>query len=584
MTGPAAFQPSPFSASLGDWRRALDDRGSCLGRDLQRLYGGESEAWRQRYQEALSLFARRYPEDGEGRPVVISRCPGQMNIMGMHIDYGGMPSLRLAVRGHDTVTVAAARDDDRVRLHSIYRGEGGAARDFEPVRFRLSEMASAEPLSSRQDLMDYAGALCSRRERETGSTMDDGWGILPQGQLVYLDSWLRLRGNHPRGMDALLFSNVSPSGGMSSSSALVISTAFAVLGLHGLRPGRDISWEDVIDGVGTSEWIRGTRGGTADHGGMVLGRSGQLVSVGVFPARDCGSAPLPEEYVAILLDSGVPRVYDEAGKEETVLAYPVGTYLLREVLLPARLGAPGWEGLVPDFRERIEMIRDLTPENLGLTTAQLCELLAMVPERTSLSELDASARGTGGGEAYEAMHRREVGQRFPHTGPDSPILLRRRFTFGLAEQDRVAAAVDLLAAGDVATAFELVRLSHAGDRDAEVTREELAALAGASRRGDPRGRLAFVPGGYGRMTDDYDRVVTTLNDFLEGYGKDAGAVQRLGAGWGGNLGGLISRRFLDGRERSALEDVIARLGLPEVDLDRSVATPGEGACLLTSPA
>ena len=207
----------------------------------------------------------------------------------------------------------------------------------------------------------------------------------------------------------------------------------------------------------------------------------------------------------------------------------------------------------------------------------------MVPERTSLSELEASARGTGGGEAYEEMHRREVGERFPHTRPDSPILLRRRLTFGLAEQDRVAAAVDLLAAGDAATAFDLVRLSHAGDRDAEVTREELAALAGASRRGDPRGRLAFLPGGYGRMTDDYDRVVTALNDFLEGYGQDAGAVQRLGAGWGGNLGGLISRRFLDGPERAALEGVIADLGLPEADLDRSVATPGEGACLLTPP-
>ena len=582
MVPPGA--PSPFTAAIRDWRRALDDRTSALGPDLQRLYGDESEAWRLRYQEALSLFAERYPEGGEGRPVVISRCPGQMNIMGMHIDYGGMPSLRLAVRGHDTVTVAAARDDDRVALHSIYRGDGGAAQVFEPVSFRLSDMAAAEPLATRQDLMDYAGTLGTRRERETGSAMDDGWGILPQGQLVYLDSWLRLRGRQPAGLDALLFSNVSPSGGMSSSSALVISTAFAVLGLHGLRPGRDISWEDVIDGVGTSEWIRGTRGGTADHGGMVLGRSGQLVSVGVFPAQDCGSAPLPEEYVAILLDSGVPRVYDEAGKEETVLAYPLGTYLLRDVLLPARLGAPGWEGLAPDFRERVEMIRDLTPENLGLTTAQLCELLAMVPERTCLSELEAGARGTGGGEAFAEMNRREVGERFPHTSLDSPILLRRRFTFGLAEQDRVAAAVDLLAAGDAATAFELVRLSHAGDRDTEVTRQELAAVAEASRRGDPRGRLAFVAGGYGRMTGGYDRVVTALNDFLEGYGSDAGAVQRLGAGWGGNLGGLISRRFLDGPERSALEEVVAGLGLPEADLDRSVATPGEGACLLTPPS
>ena len=202
------------------------------------------------------------------------------------------------------------------------------------------------------------------------------------------------------------------------------------------------------------------------------------------------------------------------------------------MLLPARFGAPGWEGLVPDFRERIELIRDLTPESLGLTTAQLCELLAMVPERTSLSELEAGARGSGGGEAYEEMHRREVGERFPHTRPDSPILLRRRFVFGLAEQDRVAAAVDLLAAGDAATAFDLVRLSHAGDRDAEVTREELAAVAEASSGavpGPPRLRARR----YGRMTEAYDRVVTTLNDFLSGTAGKPGRC----SGWAPDGGG-----------------------------------------------
>ena len=144
--------------------------------------------------------------------------------------------------------------------------------------------------------------------------------------------------------------------------------------------------------------------------------------------------------------------------------------------------------------------------------------------------------------------------------------------------------LDFLAAGDVATAFELVRISHAGDYDTEVTEGELGTLAGLPDD-DPRARLAFVSGGYGRMTDDYDRVVTTLNRFLLTHGADAGAIQRLGAGWGGNVGGLISRRFLQGEERAALERVVSEeLGLPPLDLERSVATPGEGAALLPGPA
>ena len=574
----------PGAVPLSRWRDALSRQEGELWLRLESLYGDQASAWRRRLLEALDGFAQAYPEEGESRPVVISRCPGQMNIVGMHIDYGGMPSLRLAVRGCDTVTIAAARDDDTARFRSLYWDEEVGERIFEPVDFRLSDLAPPEPIASRQALLDYAGHVCAERERSTGTSFDDSWGILPQGGLVYLASWLQLAGHSPCGIDAVIVSNVSPSGGMSSSSALVISTAWAYLGLHGVVPGVDMSWADAIDGIGTSEWIRGTRGGTADHGGMVLGKTGQLVSVGVLPALERGSAPLPAEYVAVILDSGVPRVYDEAGKEETVLAYPLGTWFVRDVLLPAKVGAPGWESLVPDFRQRIDLIRDITPEGLGITTPQLCELLAAVPASTTLAEMESRAGAAGVTAEYAAMCTRDIGDKFPRITLDFPVRLRRRFTFGLAEQDRVAAVVDFLAAGDVSTAFELVRISHAGDYDTEVTEGELGTLAGLPDD-DPRARLAFVSGGYGRMTDDYDRVVTTLNRFLLTHGADAGAIQRLGAGWGGNVGGLISRRFLQGEERAALERVVSEeLGLPPLDLERSVATPGEGAALLPGPA
>jgi galactokinase len=575
--------PGPeWAAPAAAWRAALASSSSPLRQHLDELYGERAGEWVQRYGRGLDAFEESYGADG--RRLVISRCPGQMNIAGMHIDYGGMPSLRLAVRGHDTVTIAAPREDDVARFHSLYDGSDEERR-FEPLSFRLSDLAAQTPIASRQDMLDYAGHVCTEREQATGTAFDDSWGILPQGGLVYLDSWLRRREVTPQGIDALVISNVSPSGGMSSSSALVISTAWAYLGLHDVLPGRDMPWEEAIDGVGTSEWIRGTRGGTADHGGMTLGRAGQLVSVGVFPAQDCGAAPLPDEYVAVLLDSGVPRIYDEAGKDETVLAYPVGAWLVRDVLLPAKVGAPGWEGLVPDFRERIDMIRDITPQRLGITTGQLCELLAAVPAQTTLSELEQMAAACGASDAWTSMHAREIGNKFSRITPDTTIHLRRRFVFGLAEQDRVGAIVDFLAVGDVSTAFELVRLSHAGDYDVEVTTEELAAIARCDAA-DPRGRLAFVPGGYGRMTPDYDRVVCRVNDFLRDYGEDVGAVQRIGAGWGGNFGGLISRRFFEGDERRAFESLLRdELQLPDVgDLDRRVAVPGQGTSLLPAPA
>lgn len=571
-----------LGATLSAWRTALTAEDSPLNAYLVRIFEEGAPIWRERYLRILDQFEEHYGDDGA--PVVISRCPGQMNIMGMHIDYGGMPSLRLAVRGSDTVTIIRRRSDDTVNLRSRYEGPEGD-RDFEPTTFSVRELAASEPLGDdRQALMEYAGKICTARERETGSTIDNSWSILPQGQLVYLDSWLRGRQRTLNGVDAYVHSNVSPSGGMSSSSALVISTAYATLGLYGVVPGDDMTWEDAIDGVGSSEWIRGTRGGTADHGGMVLGQAGELVSVGVFPAQPCGSAPLPPEYVAVIFDSGVPRVYDEGGKEETVLAYPLGTFVVRDLLLPQHEGQPGWEGLAPDYRDRLELIRDITPENLGISRAQMCQLLLQVPQQTTLKQVEAWANELGESAAYGRMIAEDVGAKFPRITQDVPIYLRRRFTFGLAEQDRVAATVDFLAAGDLPTVFELVRLSHEGDYDEEVedaALEQISELASAS---DVRGRLAFVPGGYGRMTPPYDEFVCQLNEFFSGYGDAAGAIQRIGAGWGGNVGGLISRRFLEGEDRRALEALLKDQLHVSVDLDACVATPGEGARLLPTPA
>jgi len=586
-----------YSAPLRLWRDWLaDSAGEGMRSQLSRLYSeGELEGWRHQYDQALAAYAAAYGEDAE---VVIARCPAQMNVMGMHIDYGGMPSLRLAVKGADTITVAgrspAAAGTKRVRMTSILRSlegdrstgpDDGPRRDadFDGLDFELGDLLPAANVGNRQALMDYAGRICSEREAATGSAVDDHWGILPKGQLIFLESYFRGR-CAIGGFDALVCSNVSPSGGMSSSSALVISTAYAVLGIHGLRPGVDMCEEDLVDGIGTSEWIRGTRGGTADHGGMILGRMGELVSVGVFPAKPMGRAALPPDYAAVIIDSGVPRVYDDAIKEETVIAYPLGAFLVRELLLPDREGTTGWSGLCADYRDRIEFIRDISCDHLGIDVAQMYELLLAIPALTTLGEIEARARAAGSGQAFESMHRRDIGDKFPHIGPEYPIRLRRRFAFGLAEQDRVRAMVGYMNAGDMATALELVRISHAGDRETEVTDEDLRGRQTMAEEGVDRADLCFLPGGYGRMTPAYDRVATTINDFLlDSGGRTAGSVQRLGAGWGGNVGGLVRTEYVTGARRRDFEELLRRELDIVCDLSDCIASPGEGACLITPP-
>jgi hypothetical protein len=272
-------------------------------------------------------------------------------------------------------------------------------------------------------------------------------------------------------------------------------------------------------------------------------------------------------------------VYDEAVKEETVIAYPLGTFLARQLILPRLAGTPGFEALAPDYAERLAYIRDLTCENLGLGLPQLYQVLQALPQATTLAEVEGQA-----GAAYAAFHQQQIGGRFPRIAPDYPIRLRRRFVFGLAEQDRVRAMLGFLNAGRLATALQLVQLAHDGDLDREVGDAELEEQRRAALKGEEAGQLCFLPGGYGRMTPAYDRVVRVINQYLrERGGPEAGAVQRLGAGWGGNVGGLVRREFLGGAERGGFERLLREaLGI-RAELGKCQALPGEGACLLGAP-
>ena len=119
----------------------------------------------------------------------MARCPGQMNVMGMHIDYGGMPSVRIAVRGADTLVVARKASSRRVRLASFLRSPGAPADRFKPIEIDLATILPKARVAERQALMDYAGQVCRQRLERTGSALASDWSALVEGQLVYLESY-----------------------------------------------------------------------------------------------------------------------------------------------------------------------------------------------------------------------------------------------------------------------------------------------------------------------------------------------------------------------------------------------------------
>ena len=86
------------------------------------------------------------------------------------------------------------------------------------------------------------------------------------------------------------------------------------------------------------------------------------------------------------------------------------------------------------------------------------------------------------------------------------------------------------------------------------------------------------------MTPAYDLAVRRVNEYLiETGGLEAGALQRLGAGWGGNMGGLIHRDYIYGGKCGEFARFLKdELGIV-VDLAACVAAPGQGAGLVELP-
>ena len=96
------------------WRKALD-RGAFRD-EFARLHGAvEAPLWERRYARALDAYAESY---GRASRVAVARCPAQMNLMGMHLDYGGMPSLRMAVRGSKRERASISSSKSSIRIDS----------------------------------------------------------------------------------------------------------------------------------------------------------------------------------------------------------------------------------------------------------------------------------------------------------------------------------------------------------------------------------------------------------------------------------------------------------------------------------
>jgi N-acetylgalactosamine kinase len=543
----SAFRPPT------EWVRRLRRQDPPVQTMLRDVYGDNAalcEEKRRRLLEAVELFIERFGTTGQ---IVVVRAPGRLNLMGRHIDHRG-GRVNLMAIDREQIVVARPRDDSVVR-----------ARNADDKRFPDLEF-SIDDLLRRVRLDDWRGFISNETVVEMVRDLRGDWGNYLKAPMLRLQQEFKDR--RIRGLDCVVGGDIPMAAGLSSSSALVVAMAEALV----LANRLDVAAREFVNVCGEGEWFVGTRGGTGDHAAIKLSRSGQVAHIGFFPFMVCGYAKFPENHVVVVCDSRV-----QARKSAEALD------AFNERIASCELAVRLVRKRFPGYAPRIEHLRDISPERLAVSVGDIYRILKEVPEVAAADELRAEL----GRHAFEEAI---AGQ-----PPQGTYRLRARLLYGIAECERSKRFFRLLQDGRMQDLGQLMIVSHNGDR--VVARDGRPVTVSV---GDPAleacirdlnsrdaGRLSAAqlwmqPGGYGCSLPQIDRMVDIALTTPGVLG-----AQLAGAGFGGCImvlarseaaSDIVRRMNEDYYEPENLEPgamiVTPIAGCSALRLDRDDRTPG----------
>ncbi len=218
-------------------RRAL---ARCLGDDAALI-----EDARRRLVQLAALH-----EESAGQPCHFIRTPGRINLIGEHTDYNGLPVLPMTLQ-RDVLIAYSPRHDHRVVLRNV-------SAHYPPREFALADPIPPSP----------AGDWCNYVKAAAQALLEDAargqWG-----------------GRRLGGADLTVGGNLPGGAGLSSSSALVVAAALALLFANQL----DYDRPALAERLAQAEHYVGTRGGGMDQAITLLGQPGHVLLIDFFPLR-----------------------------------------------------------------------------------------------------------------------------------------------------------------------------------------------------------------------------------------------------------------------------------------------------------
>lgn len=245
---------------------------------------------------------RRFRQEFGAEPGGAAFAPGRVNIIGEHLDYCGLPVLPFALRQGITLAFRR-RSDDRIRCRTALAGAGGAD-------FRLGDA----PPSGFGRYLHAAGA-----------------GLRSGG-------WLERR--PIRGFDGFLDSDLPAASGLSSSSALVVAAAHALLAVN--RPGEEPDEDDLprlaLD-LAAAERGVAIQGGAMDQSVALGAVAGCALHLAFCPPAWTRVPVDSEQFAFLAVFTGTPA--DKGGAAGRVFDRRVEESAAALAGLERRLGASG---------------------------------------------------------------------------------------------------------------------------------------------------------------------------------------------------------------------------------------------------
>ena len=412
-------------------------------------------------------------------PTHLVEAPGRVNLIGEHTDYNGFPVMPLALTRAVRVLLRP-RDDNRVNLTS-------------PFGDRTFTVGKAIPPSKMGDWVNYVKAA------HQGLA-----GHLPH------QTW--------KGFDGAILGDVPPGGGLSSSSALVVASAFALMAANGVSLPRP----ELADLMANAERYVGTAGGGMDQAVCIQAEEGCALKIDFFPLRT-RAVPIPAGASVVVANSLI--VAEKTG--EARLKY---NRRPMECRLATRLVASALERQTGRDLSDVIRLGDLAEARTGMDLAELegTVLGDILHEGPYTGHEIAMALGVDLPLLEEAILTMPDGTVFPE--PEDGFRLHERVRHVFTEGARVNAAADALESGDLPKVGRLMNQSHASCRD-----------------------------DYGISTPELDTLVETM--------REAGAfgARLTGAGFGGCAVALIPSEIeaeFIGRVRTGYYEDYLKLSYP----------------------